>query len=183
VAGNTRFDYICRMIRIEQVSRPDRSEARRLLACLGERYPGGLDWLERRLDDVEADRAQIWRAALGATAVGYAIASPKGRRRTKLSTIYVAPRARGFGVGRGLLANVARDWWAREVEQAFVTVDEGDHATRSFLAANGYASLPDGRRAYGDRFDVAYAAWPELLGAPELPGAIDPPYPAAAHPN
>ena len=155
--------YIFLMIRTAPIFRPDRSEARQFLACLGERYPDGLNWLELRLDDVEAGRAQAWRASLGSLAVGYAIATPKGERRVKLSTLYVAPFARGVGVGRELLKSLANDWCAREVEQAFVTVDENDQATANFFAAHGYALLTGARRAYGLRSDAVYSLSPESL--------------------
>jgi|SoiMethySBSTD1v2_1073268.scaffolds.fasta_scaffold591843_2 N-acetylglutamate synthase-like GNAT family acetyltransferase len=146
------------MLRIDPVTRPDRGEVRRLLACLDERYPAGLDWLERRLDDVEVGRAWAWRAGSGRTALGFAITTPKGKRCIKLCTLYVAPAARGFGIGRGLLQAVMDEFRKSEVESAFVTVDEGDRETQGFFAAHSFSRLNDVRRAYNERFDIVYAS-------------------------
>lgn len=148
------------MIRIAQVDRPDRDEARQLLAVLHDRYPGGLDWLERRLDDVDAGRAWAWRAGNGGAALGYAIATPKGLRREKLSTLYVAAHARGQGIGRSLLAALFEDWRRRELDEVFVTVDEADSATKAFLVSHGFSHLPHAGRAYGERSDAIYVLSP-----------------------
>lgn len=159
LGGRATLAYIMDMLRIDPVTHPDRVEVRRLLACLAQRYPAGLDWLERRLDDVESRRAWAWRAGSGRTALGFAITTPKGKRSIKLCTLYVAPAARGFGIGRRLLTAAAEDCWKREVDCAFVTVDEGDEQTRGFFSAHGFSRVNDARRPYGERFDVVYAAF------------------------
>ncbi len=146
------------MVRITPVTRPDRSEVRRLLACLDERYPDGVEWLERRLDDIEAGRAWAWRAGSGRIALGFAITAPKGRRGIKLCSLYVVPAARGIGIGRRLLNAAMGEWQKSDVKSTFVTIDEGDWETQGFFAAHGFSRLKGERHAYGERFDSVYAA-------------------------
>jgi L-amino acid N-acyltransferase YncA len=142
--------------RIAQIFRPQRSLMRRRLAMLDDRYPNGLEWLDRRLDDIEAGRAGLWQIGNQRRALGWAITTPKGRHEVKLSTYYIAPPARGFGLGCKLLDFLVADWARRDILTARVTVDEGDLATRRFFEKYGFALRSDGRRAYGERFDSAY---------------------------
>jgi len=144
------------MILIEPVFRFKRSETRKLLVSLHHRYPGGLDWLERRMDDIEAGRACAWRAGMHHMTLGYAIVTPKGRHRNKLSTLYVTPFARGQSVGGKLLATLIQDSQRREVDDLFVTVDENDALTGGFFTGRGFSQMPNIRSAYGARFDAAY---------------------------
>ena len=159
------------MHEILQILTPERSRIRRALGVLGLRYPNGLDWLERRLDDIESGRAQLWQAGLGKFASGWAIVTPKGLHEAKLSTIFVSPAARGKGLGSGLIHAVSADLRQREIFNARVTVDETDWATRTFFERIGYEALPDSRRQYGTRFDCGYSL---NLDAPSL-------LPVAAH--
>jgi ribosomal protein S18 acetylase RimI-like enzyme len=145
---------------------------RKALACLGDRYPDGLDWLEGRLNDVNAGRAEMWRGGIGRRAWGYAIVTPKGRRHLKLSTFYIAPAVRGRGLGRQLFTALADDWLTRGIDEAWVTVDESDRSTCAFFQATGFAPLPAGRCAYGQRFDRAYTF---TVGALSLTGRPVPP--------
>jgi len=150
---------------ISQILTPERSRVRRALAMLGLRYPGGLDWLERRLDDIESGRAQLWQAGLGKAASGWAIVTPKGAHQVKLSTILVAPPARGQGLGRKLLDAIQADWCHHDVLTARVTVDENDTVTRGFFEAAGFRPLADGRRQYGARYDCTYSLDLDALGS------------------
>jgi len=80
----------------------DVDEVKQLLVALPLDYPGGDEWLERRLLDVLDGRATCELATLNGRVVGLTIGTPKGRA-TKLSTIYVVPAARRVGVGSMLL--------------------------------------------------------------------------------
>ncbi|HEY1215367.1 MAG TPA: GNAT family N-acetyltransferase [Bryobacteraceae bacterium] len=144
------------MSEIARIVTPERSRVRRALGVLGVRYPNGLDWLERRLDDIECGRAQLWQVGHGRVAFGWAIVTPKGRHEAKLSTIYIAPAARGRGWGRKLMDALSTELLHRDILNVRVTVDENDAATRSFFEIAGFTPLPDSRRRYGARFDSAY---------------------------
>ena len=52
-------------------------------------YPGGKQWLGKRLDDVVEGHASCTLAVTESDLAGLTIETPKGKRRTKLSTIYV----------------------------------------------------------------------------------------------
>lgn len=80
----------------------DVDEVKRILVALPVDYPGGDQWLERRLVDVLDGRATCELATLGGRVVGLTIGTPKGQA-TKLSTIYVVPTARRVGVASALL--------------------------------------------------------------------------------
>jgi ribosomal protein S18 acetylase RimI-like enzyme len=140
---------------ISRILRPERSRVRRALGLLGVRYPEGLDWLDRRLDDIECGRAELWRAGHG-TVSGWAIVTPKGLHDAKLCTVYIAPAARGLGWGRKLIDSISAELLDRDVLTMRVTVDENDATTRSFFEIVGFRPLPDSRRQYGTRFDCAY---------------------------
>lgn len=144
------------MSEISRILIPERSRVRGALGVLAVRYPNGLDWLDRRLDDIECGRAQLWRAGHGKIASGWAIVTPKGLHEAKLSTVYVAPSARGVGWGRKLIDAISAETRHRDVLTLRVTIDENDTATRSFFEKVGFTALPDGRRRYGTRFDSAY---------------------------
>jgi hypothetical protein len=69
-----------------------------LLPALGEKYPGGCTWLERRLYDVSAGRAFLLAAHFGGAVAALAIETPKGLHIRKLST-FVVLEAAGFWHG------------------------------------------------------------------------------------
>lgn len=144
---------------------------------LDERYPKGLAWLERRLNDIDAGRADLWQVGAERRALGWAIVTPKGLHEVKLSTFYIAPCARGFGLGRRLLDILVADWQRRDIWSARVTVDEGDLATRGFFEGHRFMLLPTSRRAYGGRFDSAYELVLDGLNP------IGPPVPSTASPT
>lgn len=80
----------------------------------------------------------------GPEALGFALYYPdfstlRGRPGVLLQDIFVRPRARGLGLGRGLLAEVIRD--ARDWEAAFLTLmlDRHNAGARAFYARHGFA--------------------------------------------
>src|SRR5205823_3199707 len=86
-------------------------------------YPHGGEWLEERLRAVAEGKAWGQAATWGPRIVGVAIETPKGRKRMKLSTLWVAPTWRGRGIGRALSERVISGWLRRGVEEAHLTVD------------------------------------------------------------
>jgi N-acetylglutamate synthase-like GNAT family acetyltransferase len=124
-----------------------------LLSSLDEKYPGGLAWLDGRLDDVEVQRAFADVAVFGDSMGAIAISTPKGKRGVKLSTFFVHPSLRDQHLGAHLLTRLVRRWSCTDVEQAIVTVDQTDKATAAFFERHAFAELP-GRVCYGlERWD------------------------------
>ena len=113
-----------RRISVRNYQHDDKVAVRDLLVEIPTIYPGGLAWLERRLDDVEQRKAQCMVALDRNVLVGVTIDSPKGRFQSKLSTIYVADQFRRKGVGSLLLASCVTQWIRKDIERVHVTVDE-----------------------------------------------------------
>jgi GNAT superfamily N-acetyltransferase len=125
-----------------------------LLPALGEKYPAGYSWLERRLNDVSAGRAFLSVAHFGGVVAALAIETPKGIHFRKLSTFVVSPDRRRQGLGTALLASLRRGWLAREVDSAHVTIDDNDTITQEFFQKNGFFPDPDILIPYGqERLD------------------------------
>lgn len=101
----------------------DRPALWRLLNFLPALYPGGGAWLDRRLVEVEAEKASCDLIVTGRTPVAVAIQTPKGARKLKLCTLYVAPRWRSARLGTALLAHVRLGWILAGMREAHVTVD------------------------------------------------------------
>ena len=85
-------------------------------------YPGGAEWLQRRLTDVEHGYAYcrlVWRDE---ELVGVAIETPKPVHRLKLSTLFVRPDVRRRGVGRFLTTMLVTEWLSTYRTNCYVTV-------------------------------------------------------------
>jgi GNAT superfamily N-acetyltransferase len=98
-----------------------------LLRELPDLYPGGDRWLVRRLAEALNGRARVTVAVLRADAsvpVGVTIETPKSDGRLKLSTLFVAPAARGGGVGTRLMRAADARWTREGVRRVHVTADE-----------------------------------------------------------
>lgn len=156
----------------------DRSAVVRLLADLPTLYPGGDKWLQRRLDDVVAERATCTLALLGPQPVGISIETPKGRRHRKLSTIFVHPALRGRGIGARLLRVRIGAWTEAELDQVTVTV-RARNAQRiaSVLIRHGFlphAYLQDRYGAAEDEIVLSWCNQGVLFGSQELTKSIVP---------
>jgi ribosomal protein S18 acetylase RimI-like enzyme len=113
---------------------------RDLLPVIAESYPRAEQWLERRLDDVLDGRAEclIARDSHGLRAV--VIQTPKGTAQLKLSTIWVAERARGRGIGARLITRCRKVWLRREIAEVWVTASPSSiDAVAGLLAPRGFA--------------------------------------------
>src|SRR5260370_4029906 len=77
---------------------------------LADGCPRSDEWLERRLQDVASGRAACELVPDRRGLRGITIETAKGGRKLKLSTIWVAERARGQGLG-GLLLDRCRGRW------------------------------------------------------------------------
>ena len=85
-------------------------------------YPRGRDKFAERLTDVRLGRASAYVAGAVGDPLGVAVDTPKGRRRAKLSTLWVHPSARLRGLGGALVGQVVDNWMDRGVQQGYVTV-------------------------------------------------------------
>jgi ribosomal protein S18 acetylase RimI-like enzyme len=152
--------FSCRL-----VDRPERSEVTRLLRRLGRSYPGGLTWLDRRLDDVEAGRAVLWQAMRGPDLAGLALCTPKGAHQEKLSTFMVDPRFRREGLGRALIGRLQTSWSDRDIDEVRMTVDSQDAATWGFFQAHGFEPVGGASVDYGGgRIDLVLRWRAERVG-------------------
>jgi ribosomal protein S18 acetylase RimI-like enzyme len=134
----------------------DRHAAFGLLHELPILYPGGDQWLEARLQDVLAGKAECTMAKVDNRAVGILIGTPKGKRRIKLSTIYVHPHYRRQHVATSLLDMSWSRWIQRGIESATVTVRHNrlDSLART-LAPYGFDVVRIEKNRYGEGRDEA----------------------------
>ncbi|HJQ37446.1 MAG TPA: GNAT family N-acetyltransferase [Thermoanaerobaculia bacterium] len=129
-----------------------------LLSFVPELYPGGDRWLSQRLDDCAERRASCLLATFGSSIVGTAIDTPKGAKRRKLSTFFVAPTARGRGIGSRILDTLIAAWSRADIESAYVTVaDSRDHLLRPLLVSRAFSVVALEHHRYGDeRHELIY---------------------------
>lgn len=74
---------------VRPFAREDRDAVMHLLSFLPKLYPDGYNWLERRLDEVERRQAFCSVAGVDEILGGILIETSKGRRASKISTLYV----------------------------------------------------------------------------------------------
>jgi hypothetical protein len=98
----------------------DRSLITKVLLCLSDKYPGGLDWLDRRLDDIAAGRALLFQGMSGDEIAGLAIETPKGHHLKKLSTFFISPPYRRLRIGNRLMTSIQSSWERRNIDQVHV---------------------------------------------------------------
>lgn len=132
----------------------------RLLRFLGVLYPGGLHWLEKRIEDVRRGRARCTVVRHGVNPIAVAIDTPKGTRRSKLSTLYVHPFYRGRGLGTKLLDSVVDGWLLRGIDEAAMTVPSARLKEVSCLALpRGFMLASLERDRYGVGRDEGVLVW------------------------
>jgi GNAT superfamily N-acetyltransferase len=121
--GGAALEVPFRSVRFRPYRSSDRPKAVRLLPFIDDRYPAGSAWLNRRLSDCADGKATCTLAenVIG-DLVGVAIETPKGARTIKLSTLWVAPSARGRGIGTALVGSLITKWNRAEIEESWVTV-------------------------------------------------------------
>lgn len=119
--GETCLDHALG-ISLRSYREPDCSATHNLLADIDVLYPGGHDWLTRRLTDVLDGRAECVLLAERLNhvsadhLVGAAILSPKDglsprlSNRVKISTFIIAPSHRGRGLATRFIADLAVTW-------------------------------------------------------------------------
>ncbi|WP_162257724.1 GNAT family N-acetyltransferase [Agromyces sp. Root81] len=88
---------------VSEIDQATRQEIVDLLYFLPVLYPGGAEWLTKRLIDVERGRAWADLVRVNGELVGISIALKKPSGRLKISTLFIAPEARSHGYGSALL--------------------------------------------------------------------------------
>jgi ribosomal protein S18 acetylase RimI-like enzyme len=133
---------------------------RDLGAALRPLYPNSGHWLARRLDDVEEGRAgcTLSRDLIGLRAA--TIETPKGSGELKLSTIWVAERARCRGLGTRLLDDCRGRWLASDLERVWVTAG-GPAAAQvaKLVLSRGFRFATIERGRYGEGRDEQVFVW------------------------
>jgi hypothetical protein len=101
----------------------DREQVFSLLSFLPTLYPGGYEWLDRRLEEVLLGAARCTLARVSRRIAGIAIETPKGNGIVKLSTIFVDPKFRHRRIGTALLRNCTNLWRLDSIENCYITAD------------------------------------------------------------
>lgn len=126
-----------------------RAVVQELLTGLSELYPGADAWLERRLAEARQDKARCTLGFIDRRMVGLAIETPK-QQHVKLSTLYVHPAYRRYGVGRRLVHSCWNRWLNDCVSSAYVTVRNGrEQPLRALLEPFGFKVVACVPNRYG----------------------------------
>jgi hypothetical protein len=137
-------------LRVRSYGGGDRGAVFRLLSFLPELYPRSFDWLEQRLDEVERKRAYCELAIYHADIVGILIETPKGVRRSKISTFFVRSHACKRGAGSLLFQSSLMRWQADGVDNVYVTVAACRQKVISpFLRSKGFLETDGLINRYG----------------------------------
>jgi predicted transcriptional regulator/GNAT superfamily N-acetyltransferase len=137
----------------------DRGAVCELLHELPELYPDAGAWLERRLDECCARTAACIVAEQRGELCGVVILARKDER-LKLCNLFVAPGARGRGIGRALCARAAEFWSGGIHGSVYVTVAPQNLAgVSACLGPYGFAQVTRINDRYGPGRDEIVLAW------------------------
>lgn len=144
-----------------------------LAPLLARAYPGGAQWLSRRLDDVEEGRARAQLVEIRGHLSGVAIETPKPCNRIKLSTLWLAPALRGRGLGHELLHACTSRWRADGVPLAWITANStAVQAVGALVTRHGFDLTACERDRYGAGRDEWVFQWtPEGIASAAGPRA------------
>ncbi|MQA66926.1 MAG: GNAT family N-acetyltransferase [Alphaproteobacteria bacterium] len=124
---------------VREYHRYDRPQIRRMLYFLPDLYPGAAEWLENRLEDVDRERAYCSVVSQGGWVRGVLLETPKGRRRSKISTLFIEPQMVGLGLGAKLIERHRKRWLQYELESITITVPKSRiRHTGLFLVKHGF---------------------------------------------
>jgi ribosomal protein S18 acetylase RimI-like enzyme len=125
-----------------------------LLDFLPVLYPGGRNWLQRRLADVEAGRAYSDLRFLNNVLAGLSLGIGKPSGRFKISTLFVAPWARNQGIGASLLDGMIERATRLNASAVYIT---GASTVRSalepLLISRGFRLVATEMNRYGKSRD------------------------------
>lgn len=99
----------------------DISRVKEFLRIVPALYPGGDEWLDRRLSETLAGEAECLLIKDGCSVLGVCIVTPKPRA-LKISTLLVCSEARGHGVGASLLSRALEIASDKQLQETYITV-------------------------------------------------------------
>lgn len=135
---------------IRRFLKSDRAEVERLLCIIPRLYPSGNAWLEKRLDDVENNKAFCTLAFHAGRLAGALIDVPKGHHAHKICTFFVADDFRGAGFGSKLFCACYSNWIRRGIDKLHITVaDERRCDIDWFLKINKFKNVAFDPERYG----------------------------------
>jgi hypothetical protein len=148
-----------REISIRSYDADDRPGVFRLLSFLPNLYPRGFDWLERRLTEVERQKAYCSVALVSQRIAGILIDTPKGARTSKVSTLFVKQTICRAGIGSLLFETSMKRWRAQGTDSIYITVASiRKRGIETFLQSNGFTESAYLRDHYGtDRHELVYS--------------------------
>lgn len=134
----------------------DRKGITKVLSFIESLYPDGLQWLQKRLTDVEGGKAFCTVAIFREQFAGLLIDTPKGIRTRKISTFYVRDPFRHKGVATSLLAHHADEWRKAGIDRIYITAPtKGQDSLERFLAHHGFHLVSIAPEKYGEGRDEA----------------------------
>lgn len=143
----------------------DRARVTDLLTDLPGLYPSGGEWLQRRLTDATEQRATCTLAGWQGSIAGLTLETPKGKRRKKLSTLFVHPAYRNRGLGFQLLTNCLESWRRLELDEVIVTARVCNLTTLGpLLGRTGFLQIAIEKDRYGVGCDEAVLRWSAQAG-------------------
>jgi GNAT superfamily N-acetyltransferase len=131
-----------------------------LQPVLAKLYPGGPQWLKRRLSEIEPGGPRCTLALSGRSIVGVAIETPKSGAALKLSTLYVSRVWRGRGLGT-TFANFLADRWREEgrMRVHLTAPDSAPLAVYRCLSAIGFTEGQYLEERYGKGRNEVLMTW------------------------
>lgn len=145
---------------VREYRRNDRRQVTEFLSIVPRLYPGGFEWLQKRLDDVEVGKASCTIATQGATLGGVLIDSDKGLRRRKICTFLVDSKLANRGLGTALFSSCKARWLRAGIEKLHLTA-AGDRRSHieGFLLRRNFSIIAIERNRYGAmRDEIVYAS-------------------------
>jgi len=147
-------------IELRGITPSDRIELSKLLCDLELKYPGGLAWFDNKFDHLLLGKGRGVVAEYNSKILGVAITTPKGSKREKLSTLKIANKYRGLGIGTYLLNYMKRNWVQRGLDKVWVTVDARDVETVGYFSKKAsFSNLSISKNRYGEGRDEVVLGW------------------------
>jgi hypothetical protein len=124
-------------------------------------YPKGAAKLLTRLEEALIGCATAHVTDLpGFGPIALASETSKGRDRVKLSTFWVDPRFRGFGIGGSLLDHRISNWEQRDLSAVVVTVREERAAElEGLFIPRGFSRIAMDLNRYGEGQNEVILRW------------------------
>jgi len=144
---------------VRDYRRDDRAALLRLLTIVPRLYPNGVEWLLRRLDDVESRKASCTLVCKNEKIGGVLIDTDKGLRSKKISTLFVADNLANQGLGSLLFSSCKMRWLRSGIEKLHITVaGQRRPNIEKFLVARNFQPIAFEPGRYGPmRDEIVYS--------------------------